>query len=129
MFLHAHIVNAQELIDSGHHVDDVVLAHGVLRVLTWGTLYVFTGFCVNFNRLAVAVIASMLLAPFGMAVKEHIDTTTPTGKFMLAVFGAVAELERGYILQRQDEGIEVAKRAGGIRGIPTRLCQTTLESW
>jgi len=27
--------------------------------------------------------------------KEYIDTTTPTGKFMLTVFGAVAELERG----------------------------------
>jgi DNA invertase Pin-like site-specific DNA recombinase len=33
--------------------------------------------------------------------KENIDTTTPTGKFMLTVFGAVAELERGYILQRR----------------------------
>ena len=37
--------------------------------------------------------------------KEAIDTTTPTGKFMLTVFGAVAELEREYILQRQREGI------------------------
>lgn len=36
--------------------------------------------------------------------KEAIDTTTPTGKFMLTVFGAVAELEREYILQRQREG-------------------------
>ena len=33
--------------------------------------------------------------------KETIDTSTPTGKFMLTVFGAVAELEREYILQRQ----------------------------
>lgn len=33
--------------------------------------------------------------------KEAIDTTTPSGKFMLTVFGAVAELERDYILQRQ----------------------------
>lgn len=33
--------------------------------------------------------------------KEAIDTTTPTGKFMLTVFAAVAELEREYILQRQ----------------------------
>ena len=32
--------------------------------------------------------------------KEAIDTSTPTGKFMLTVFGAVAELEREYILQR-----------------------------
>ena len=32
--------------------------------------------------------------------KESIDTTTPAGKFMLTVFAAVAELERGYILDR-----------------------------
>lgn len=38
--------------------------------------------------------------------KEAIDTTTPTGKFMLTIFGAVSELERSYILQRQREGIE-----------------------
>ena len=48
--------------------------------------------------------------------KEAIDTTTPTGKFMLTVFGAVAELEREYILQRQREGIEIAKRQGKYKG-------------
>ena len=48
--------------------------------------------------------------------KEAIDTTTPTGKFMLTVFGAVAELEREYILQRQREGIAVAKANGVYKG-------------
>ena len=48
--------------------------------------------------------------------KEAIDTTTPTGKFMLTVFGAVAELEREYILQRQKEGIAVAKQNGIYKG-------------
>ena len=48
--------------------------------------------------------------------KEAIDTTTPTGKFMLTVFGAVAELEREYILQRQREGIAIAKAEGKYRG-------------
>lgn len=48
--------------------------------------------------------------------KEAIDTTTPTGKFMLTVFGAVAELEREYILQRQREGIAIAKAQGKYRG-------------
>jgi DNA invertase Pin-like site-specific DNA recombinase len=48
--------------------------------------------------------------------KESIDTTTPTGKFMLIVFGAVAELEREYILQRQKEGIEIAKKNGKYKG-------------
>ena len=48
--------------------------------------------------------------------KEAIDTATPTGKFMLTVFGAVAELEREYILQRQREGIEIAKAQGKYKG-------------
>lgn len=52
--------------------------------------------------------------------KESIDTTTPTGKFMLTVFAAVAELEREYILQRQREGISIAKQKGKYRGRPAK---------
>ena len=48
--------------------------------------------------------------------KEAIDTSTPTGKFMLTIFGAVAELEREYILQRQKEGIAIAKQKGVYKG-------------
>ena len=48
--------------------------------------------------------------------KEAIDTNTPTGRFMLTVFGAVAELEREYILQRQKEGIAIAKEQGIYQG-------------
>jgi DNA invertase Pin-like site-specific DNA recombinase len=48
--------------------------------------------------------------------KENIDTTTPTGKFMLVIFGAVAELERDHILQRQKEGIAVAKMQEKYKG-------------
>lgn len=48
--------------------------------------------------------------------KEKIDTTTPTGQFMLTVFAAVSELERAHILQRQREGIEIAKQQGKYTG-------------
>lgn len=48
--------------------------------------------------------------------KEAIDTNTPTGKFMLTIFGAVAELEREYLLQRQKEGIAIAKSKGIYKG-------------
>jgi len=54
-----------------------------------------------------------------VSLKENIDTTTPTGKFMLTVFGAVAELERGYTLQRQAEGIAAARARGVHMGRPT----------
>ena len=53
--------------------------------------------------------------------KEAIDTTTPTGKFMLTVFAAVAELEREYILQRQREGMAIAKQQGKYRGHPPKV--------
>lgn len=48
--------------------------------------------------------------------KENIDTSTPTGQFMLTVFGAMAQLERDTILERQREGIEEAKRLGKYKG-------------
>lgn len=51
-----------------------------------------------------------------VSVKESIDTTTPQGQFMLTVFAALAELERETILQRQKEGIAIAKAAGKYTG-------------
>lgn len=48
--------------------------------------------------------------------KETIDTNSISGKFMLTVFGAMAELERGYILDRQKEGIAIAKGKGVYKG-------------
>ena len=53
-----------------------------------------------------------------ISLKECIDTTTPQGKFMLTVFAAMAELERENILQRQREGIEIAKAAHKYKGKP-----------
>ena len=64
--------------------------------------------------------------------KEAIDTTTPTGKFMLTVFGAVAELEREYILQRQREGIAIAKSNGVYTGRKAKSSpnfDTTVAAW
>lgn len=51
-----------------------------------------------------------------VSLKENIDTSTPQGKFMLTVFGALAELERECILQRQAEGIAIAKAEGKYKG-------------
>lgn len=48
--------------------------------------------------------------------KETIDTDTPQGKFMLTVFGAMAQLEREQTRQRQTEGIEIAKQQGKYTG-------------
>ena len=55
-----------------------------------------------------------------ISLKEHIDTTTPTGRFTLTVFSAIAELEREHILQRQAEGIAAAKARGIHLGRPIK---------
>ena len=48
--------------------------------------------------------------------KENIDSSTPTGKLMLTMIGAINEFERTNLLERQKEGIAIAKREGKYKG-------------
>ncbi len=48
--------------------------------------------------------------------KENIDTNTPQGRFVLSIFAALSELEREQTLQRQREGIAIAKSQGKYKG-------------
>ena len=48
--------------------------------------------------------------------KESIDTSTPQGKLMLTMIGAIYEFERTNLLERQKEGIAIAKRKGVYKG-------------
>lgn len=48
--------------------------------------------------------------------KENIDTHTPTGKLMLTMIAAINEFERMNLLERQREGIAIAKRKGIYKG-------------
>ncbi|PSW41706.1 recombinase family protein [Photobacterium leiognathi] len=45
-----------------------------------------------------------------------IDTKSPTGRLMLTMIGAVASFERQLLLERQAEGIAVAKAKGKYKG-------------
>jgi DNA invertase Pin-like site-specific DNA recombinase len=51
-----------------------------------------------------------------VSLKENIDTNTDKGKLMLALLGAINEFERANILERQREGIAIAKREGKYKG-------------
>lgn len=44
--------------------------------------------------------------------KENIDSSTPTGKLMLTMIGAINEFERENMLEHQKEGIAIAKKKG-----------------
>ena len=56
------------------------------------------------------------------SLKEQLDTSTPQGRFMLTIFGAIAEFERELLLQRQREGIKLAQAAGKYKGRNAKKC-------
>ena len=77
----------------------------------------------DFSRLArstrdmLQIVQELTEKGVGLiSLKENVDTDTPQGRFMLTVFAALAELERETILQRQREGIAIAKQQHKYKG-------------
>ena len=51
-----------------------------------------------------------------VSCKENMDMSTPTGKLLLTMVGAINEFERANLLERQREGIALAKIGGKFKG-------------
>lgn len=51
-----------------------------------------------------------------ISIKENFDTKTPAGRLQMTMMAAIAEFERSMILERQREGIAIAKREGKYKG-------------
>ncbi len=56
-----------------------------------------------------------------VSLSEQVDTSTPTGKMVFTVLGAVAELERSLIVERVKAGLRNARAKGKKLGRPNRL--------
>ena len=103
---------------SGKNMDRPQLQAMLDYVREGDTVYVH-----DFSRLArstkdLLAIVERLQAK-GVAFhsdKEQIDTSTPTGKLMLTMIAAIAEFERQTLLDRQREGIAIAKQKGAYKG-------------
>jgi len=54
-----------------------------------------------------------------VSIKEHFDTSTAVGRLQMAIMAAIAEFERSLILERQREGIAIAKKNGKYKGRKT----------
>jgi len=65
----------------------------------------------EFNALGIEFIS----------LAESIDTSTPMGKMVFTVLGAVAELERDIIRERVTLGLQRAQREGKAIGRPRRI--------
>jgi DNA invertase Pin-like site-specific DNA recombinase len=62
----------------------------------------------NFNALGIQFVS----------LSEQVDTSTPTGKMVFTVLGAVAELERNLIVERVRAGLRHARAKGKCLGRP-----------
>jgi DNA invertase Pin-like site-specific DNA recombinase len=69
----------------------------------------------NFRALGVEFVS----------LSEQIDTSTPTGKMIFTVLGAVAELERSLIAERVRAGLRNARAKGKRLGRPTKPINPT----
>lgn len=56
-----------------------------------------------------------------IATEQNIDTTTPTGRLMFNMLGAIAEFETDLRRERQLEGIALAKAKGNYKGRPVTV--------
>lgn len=65
----------------------------------------------TFNSLGIAFVS----------LSEQIDTTTPAGKLVFTVLGAVAELERSLIAERVRAGLRNARAKGKRLGRPRKI--------
>jgi DNA invertase Pin-like site-specific DNA recombinase len=61
-----------------------------------------------------------------VSLSEQIDTSTPTGKMIFTVLGAVAELERSLIVERVRAGLRNARAKGKKLGRPRKVTSATL---
>jgi DNA invertase Pin-like site-specific DNA recombinase len=60
-----------------------------------------------------------------VSLSEQVDTSTPTGKMIFTVLGAVAELERSLIVERVRAGLRNARAKGKHLGRPRKVPDAT----
>jgi DNA invertase Pin-like site-specific DNA recombinase len=70
----------------------------------------------------IAVVAQLAERGIGLrSLTEQIDTTTPGGKLVFHVIGALAEFERDLIRERTQAGLAAARARGRVGGRPKKL--------
>lgn len=93
----------REMLDYARE-GDTVLIHDLSRISR--NLADLLTLLKDFERRGISLIS----------LHESIDTGTPMGKLTLSIIGAINEFERANLLERQREGIAIAKRAGKYKG-------------
>jgi len=84
----------------------------------------FDRFARSVSHLLRALETFQALRVHFISLSESLDTSTPAGKMVFTVLGAVAELERSLIVERVKAGLRNARAKGKRLGRPKRVADT-----
>jgi DNA invertase Pin-like site-specific DNA recombinase len=96
----------QLMVDAGRRRFDVVI------------VWRFDRFARSVSHLLRALEQFQALGIDFVSLSENVDTSTPTGKMVFTILGAVAELERSLIVERVKAGLRNARAKGKKLGRP-----------
>ncbi len=84
----------------------------------------FDRFARSVSHLLRALETFRALGVEFISLSEAVDTTTPAGRLVFTVLGAVAELERSLIAERVRAGLRNARAQGKILGRPRKIANS-----
>lgn len=99
---------------------DRLLAHAHRRNFDAVVVWRFDRFARSVSHLLRALEDFRSLGIEFVSLTEQVDTSTPTGKMVFTVLGAVAELERSLIVERVRAGLRNARAKGRKLGRPRK---------
>jgi DNA invertase Pin-like site-specific DNA recombinase len=99
---------------------DRLLAHAHRRRFDAVVVWRFDRFARSVSHLLRALETFRALGVEFVSLSEQVDTSTPTGKMIFTVLGAVAELERSLIAERVRAGLRNARAKGKRLGRPRK---------
>ncbi len=99
---------------------DRLLADAHRRRFDVVVVWRFDRFARSVSHLLRALETFQALGIEFVSLSEQLDTSTPTGKMVFTVLGAVAELERSLIVERVKAGLRNARAKGKRLGRPSK---------
>ncbi|MFH1446392.1 MAG: recombinase family protein, partial [Chloroflexota bacterium] len=87
-------------------------------------VYKFDRFARSTKHLLAALDEFKSLGIDFISYSENIDTSSPLGKAVFTIVGAIGELERSLIVERVKSGLQAAKKRGKKLGRPGKIVDT-----
>jgi DNA invertase Pin-like site-specific DNA recombinase len=103
---------------------DQLIAEAYRRRFDAVVCWRFDRFARSVSHLLRALETFKALGIEFVSLSEQVDTSTPTGKMVFTVLGAVAELERNLIAERVKAGLRNARAQGKILGRPRKIANS-----